>query len=282
MTDLTIRKLLIDLDTPFDIRWNGGDAFTSAFMNALSMSFPVGEQFFIDSLRRGIKELPPRLQAEFTQDVKGFIGQEATHRRIHELFNRHVLNHGMVNHWELRVSKRVEHINKKKAIHAVAITAAYEHYTSVFASWLLKHPEFLAQASERLQTLWLWHASEETEHRCVSFDIYRAMGGNEVWRKRWMITVTVFFSATFFARPSITCGTTAAFLSSAHGEVPGGIYLLKKVYSLVHFQIGKVISEEISILQSMMTVRRFNGCKLAHRLTKQLGRITDIVCLQIV
>ena len=198
MTDLTIRKLLIDLDTPFDIRWNGGDAFTSAFMNALSLSFPVGEQFFIDSLRRGIKELPPELQAEFTQDVKGFIGQEATHRRIHELFNRHVLNHGMVNHWELRVSKRVERINQKKTIHAVAITAAYEHYTSVFASWLLKHPGFLAQAPERLQTLWLWHASEETEHRCVSFDIYRAMGGNEVWRKRWMITVTVFFLSDIF------------------------------------------------------------------------------------
>jgi len=198
MADLTIRKLLIDLDEAFDARWNRGDAFTSALMNALSMSFPVGEQFFIDSLRRGIKELPPELQAEFNQDVKGFIGQEATHRRIHELFNRHVLNHGMVNHWELRVSKRVEHINQKKAIHAVAITAAYEHYTSVFASWLLKHPEFLAQAPERLQTLWLWHASEETEHRCVSFDIYRAMGGNEVWRKRWMITVTVFFLSDIF------------------------------------------------------------------------------------
>jgi len=52
MSDLTVRKLLIDLDTPFDLRWNGGDAFTSALMNALSMSFPVGEQFFIDSLRR--------------------------------------------------------------------------------------------------------------------------------------------------------------------------------------------------------------------------------------
>ena len=166
MTDLTIRKLLIDLDTPFDIRWNGGDAFTSAFMNALSMSFPVGEQFFIDSLRRGIKELPPELQAEFTQDVKGFIGQEATHRRIHELFNRHVLNHGMVNHWELRVSKRVERINQKKTIHAVAITAAYEHYTSVFASWLLKHPEFLAQAPSFSLAHWPFLVGVKLVHTC--------------------------------------------------------------------------------------------------------------------
>jgi hypothetical protein len=193
MTDLTIRKLLIDLDAPFDVRWNGGDAFTSAFMNALSLSFPVGEQFFIDSLRRGVKELAPEQQDHFDQDVKGFIGQEATHRRIHALFNQHVLRHGMVNHWERRALRRIAHINQKKAIHAVAVTAAYEHFTSVFAAWLLQHPEFLAQAPQRLQTLWMWHASEETEHRSVSFDIYRAMGGNEVWRKRWMITVTVFF-----------------------------------------------------------------------------------------
>jgi predicted metal-dependent hydrolase len=193
MSDLTVRKLLIDLDTPFDVRWNGGDAFASAFMNALSMSFPVGEQFFIDSLRRGIKELSSDQQTTFAQEVKGFIGQEATHRRIHERFNHHVLNHGMVNHWEKRALRRIERINQKKAIHAVAITSAYEHYTSVFATWLLGHPDFLVQAPERLQTLWLWHASEETEHRSVSFDIYRAMGGNEAWRRRWMVTVTVFF-----------------------------------------------------------------------------------------
>lgn len=193
MSDLTVRKLLIDLETPFELRWNGGDAFTSAFMNALSMSFPVGEQFFIDSLRRGVKELSPDRHASFAQDIKGFIGQEATHRRIHERFNHHVLNQGMVNHWEKRALGRIAHINQKKSIHAVAITAAYEHYTSVFAAWLLNHPDFLSQAPERLQTLWMWHASEETEHRNVSFDIYRAMGGNEVWRKRWMITVTVFF-----------------------------------------------------------------------------------------
>ena len=193
MTDLTVRKLLIDLDTPFELRWNGGDAFTSAYMNALSLSFPVGEQFFIDSLRRGVKELSPDMQATFAKDIKGFIGQEATHRRIHERFNHHVLNQGMVNHWEKRALRRIEHINQKSAIHAVAITAAYEHFTSVFAAWLLTHPDFLAQAPARLQTLWLWHASEETEHRSVSFDIYRAMGGNEVWRRRWMISVSVFF-----------------------------------------------------------------------------------------
>ena len=45
MTDLVVRRLLIDLETPFPGRWNGGDAFRSAFFNALSLSFPAGEQY---------------------------------------------------------------------------------------------------------------------------------------------------------------------------------------------------------------------------------------------
>jgi hypothetical protein len=59
MTELVVRRLLIDLNAPFPGRWNGGDAFRSAFFSALSMSFPVGEQYFMDSVRAGLKTLPP-------------------------------------------------------------------------------------------------------------------------------------------------------------------------------------------------------------------------------
>ena len=43
------------------------------------------------------------------------------------------------------------------------------------------------------QQLWLWHASEETEHRATAFDLYRAMGGNEEWRLRLFRLVTWHF-----------------------------------------------------------------------------------------
>src|SRR6187401_787217 len=102
MTDLAVRRLLIDLETPFDRHWCGGDAFRSALFNALSMSFPVGEQFFIDSVRAGLKTLPPAQQDRFRTGVQGFIGQEATHRRLHSLFNAHLERQGLVNDWERR------------------------------------------------------------------------------------------------------------------------------------------------------------------------------------
>ena len=75
MANLIVRRLLIDLATPFPARWNGGDAFRSAFFNALSMSFPVGEQYFIDSVRAGLKALPAELQEGLAREVQGFVGK---------------------------------------------------------------------------------------------------------------------------------------------------------------------------------------------------------------
>jgi hypothetical protein len=51
---LTLRRLQVDLTTPFARRWNGGDAFRTALFNARSMRFPAGEQLFIDSLLQGL------------------------------------------------------------------------------------------------------------------------------------------------------------------------------------------------------------------------------------
>ena len=188
-----IRQLHVDLNEPFPLRWNGGDAFSSALMNALSLSFPVGEQFFLDSVREGFKQLPPELQDTHREDVKAFVGQEATHRRLHNLYNQHLLAQGMVNHWEKRATKRIAYIQRFDIRHAVAATAATEHFTALLAHWLLSNPWFLDNAEPRLKNLWLWHASEESEHRSTAFDIYLALGGNNHWRLLWMRRITWFF-----------------------------------------------------------------------------------------
>jgi len=193
MTELVVRRLLIDLNEPFERHWNGGDAFRTAYFNALSMSFPAGEQFFIDSVRGAVRRLPKTADAPFEAQLKGFVGQEATHRRIHALFNGQLMRQGYVNGWEARIVQRIKRLAGADPRHAVAITAATEHITAVLAEHLLSHPQTLAGAEQRLRILWLWHAAEESEHRSTAFDVYRALGGDETWRRRWMRTVTVFF-----------------------------------------------------------------------------------------
>jgi len=195
VAELTVRRLLIDLEAPFARRWNGGDAFRTAWFNALSMSFPVGEQFFIDAVRAGLKALPAAERERFGAEVQGFIGQEATHRRIHALFNGQLEAQGHVNTWAPRSLVRIRRLDGLDPRHAVAVTAATEHITAIFADWMLRHPEALAGAEPRLQTMWMWHAAEESEHRSTAFDVYLAMGGNHLWRTRFMRIVTGHFLA---------------------------------------------------------------------------------------
>lgn len=193
MTELVVRRLLIDLEAPFARHWNGGDAFRTAFFNALSMSFPSGEQFFIDSVRAGIQALPPAQRGRFEAEARGFIGQEATHRRIHALFNAQLERQGLVNHWEPRALRRIRQMDGIDLRSHLAVTAATEHFTAILAEYLLTREAPLAGAEPRLATLWRWHASEETEHRATAFDLYRALGGNEYWRLRIFRIVTWIF-----------------------------------------------------------------------------------------
>lgn len=194
MTELVVRRLLVDLEAPLDRRWNGGDAFRTAFFNALSMSFPAGEQFFIDAVREGVKALPADEQARFAAELRGFVGQEATHRRLHALFNGHLARLGQVNTWEGRILARARRIAGADPRHAVAITAATEHFTAIFAEHLLATDTSLAGAEDRLRTLWQWHAAEESEHRSTAYDLYVALRGDLTWRRRWMRVVTLFFA----------------------------------------------------------------------------------------
>ncbi|HSQ72970.1 MAG TPA: metal-dependent hydrolase, partial [Rubrivivax sp.] len=141
MTRLTVRRLLVDLQTPIARHWVDGDAFRTAFFNALSMSFPAGEQVFIDSMRLGLAALPPEQRERFAGEVQAFIGQEATHRRIHELFNRHLAQQGMVNRWEARILRRRQRLEGVDPRHWLAVTAATEHFTAILADHLLAHPQ---------------------------------------------------------------------------------------------------------------------------------------------
>jgi predicted metal-dependent hydrolase len=193
MSDIVVRRLLIDLDTPPERHWCGGDAFRTAWFNALSMSFPQGEQFFIDSVRAGVQTLPEAERLRFEPAIKGFIGQEATHRRIHALFNAHLAAQGLVNHWEARAQRRIRTLDGADVRAAVGATAATEHLTAILAEHLLSDGAPLQGAPARWSTLWLWHASEETEHRATAFDLYRALGGNEKWRLRLFRLVTWHF-----------------------------------------------------------------------------------------
>jgi predicted metal-dependent hydrolase len=211
MTDLVVRRLLVDLETPFERHWNGGDAFRTAFFNALSFSFPAGEQFFIDSVRMGVEALAPGRRERFDREVPAFIGQEATHRRIHQRFNAQLERQGLVNRWQARIERRRRLLEGKDVRAWVGVTAATEHLTAILAEHLFAHPEALDGAEPRLADLWLWHSSEESEHRSTAFDLYRALDGNEYWRRRLFYIVTFNFGVDVLRQTALNLRRDGSF-----------------------------------------------------------------------
>ena len=194
---LTIRKLEIDLRSGVGRHWNGGDAFMTQFNNALSMSFPVGEQSFIDAVRDCAKLLPDTPEhAALQRDIAQFIGQEATHRHIHGLYNAHLEKQGLVNRWDVWATRRLADGRARNLDprHFLAITAAYEHLTALLSDYVLRHDTALDKAEPKMRTLWRWHAAEETEHRAVAFNLYQAVGGNHFWRVRWYVYAAMVFA----------------------------------------------------------------------------------------
>jgi predicted metal-dependent hydrolase len=191
MSTLTVRKLNVDLSRGFARHWMGGDVYRTAFMNALSMSFPLGEQMFIDSVRAVPADTLP--DGGLRAEVKDFIGQEASHRFVHQQYNAELARQGYDYTLEPKTRKRVELIATLPVHDRLAITCALEHYTAMLADFVLRHPAWLERAEPQMRTLWSWHAAEESEHKAVAFDVYRASGGRYWKRVLWYLHVSLIF-----------------------------------------------------------------------------------------
>jgi predicted metal-dependent hydrolase len=202
---LTIRHLQVDLQTPLRRHWNGGDAFLTALYNALSFSFPEGEQFFIESVRQAAEHMNHAPHNEvISETLRNFIAQEASHRHLHAQYNSLLEAQGLKNHWGPRIVKRKTRARRFLGssqlhhLHELAITAAYEHFTAVLGEITLNSvgtsSDWLKNADTTLQTLWRWHAAEECEHKAVAFDLYQHLGGGLGWRRFWMVYISVHFT----------------------------------------------------------------------------------------
>jgi predicted metal-dependent hydrolase len=175
--------------------WLDNHPFKTAWFNSMSITFPLGEKFFIDSVRHFADQVEdPKLQHEISR----FCGQEGFHRREHEAYNKTLCNlRGYdLAYLEGRLAKNIE-LSKARysPIQHLAFTAALEHITAIMAeSALQDNDPMMNQADPAMKALWDWHAAEEMEHKAVAFDVYRAVGGSEKMRKQALRQATLFLT----------------------------------------------------------------------------------------
>lgn len=180
--------------------WFDNHPFKTHFLNALSSSFPVGERFFIRSVRHFESRIhDPRLKEQVLQ----FVGQEGRHRVEH---NHHIdllVSQGYtgLKGFERFVQKLADFLNKHFPIYSLAATVSVEHLTAIFADQLLRHPErWIEPMHPDMRLLWQWHAVEETEHKAVAFDVYQQVFGSYYIRVLAMILESSAFLADIFVR----------------------------------------------------------------------------------
>jgi len=189
---LEVRNIEFDLNKQLSKDWLDNDPFKTAFFNALSMSFPAGERFFIDSVRHfRDKVKDPKLK----QEISRFIGQEAMHSREHKKYNqmlceaRGYSQRTMEGRTEAAVRLGEKKLSREGQL---AMTCGVEHLTAILADKILKG-WILSNVEPKIRSLWEWHAAEELEHKSVAFDVYMDIGGNYKARKRTLRIFTVNF-----------------------------------------------------------------------------------------
>src|SRR3954470_15518972 len=170
-----------------------GDIVMSHVLTVLSSTFPEGEKFFVRSVAAVRDEVTdPKLRKE----VEGFIGQEEMHGREHKVLNDKLAEYGDptrgIDSYVRGLYWVRERIQSKKV--NLAFTAALEHYTATLAELLLTD-EAARQAVGRpgARDILTWHALEESEHKAVAFDVYKAVGGGEFMRIAIMFLTDLLF-----------------------------------------------------------------------------------------
>ena len=201
--DLQIEKrdLKFGRDAPPPRWWHSGDPGRTAFFNALSSTFPVGEKFFMTAVRHYRDGTPEPLRSQ----INDFLYQESMHSREHVVFNRQAEDAGFdIAPLEERARRTIAWVKRRPPLQQLAATCALEHFTATLAHDALADPEHLGGATPEAKRLWQWHAMEEIEHKAVAFDTYlhatRDMTAFRRWLKRCLVmcVTTVRFHYVIF------------------------------------------------------------------------------------
>jgi len=197
------RNLKFRLPADRIVNWHeAGGPHIGLFMNTLSLFFPVGERFFMDSVRHYRDRIT---DPELKQAVTAFIGQEAMHGREHQEYNEALFaaipqTVGM----ERTVARFLGFLQRHLAPSLqLSTTIALEHFTAILADALLSKPSVLEGTEPHYAALWRWHALEETEHKSVAFDVWETVMGRGprayVVRTGTLVFATIIFWS--FATP---------------------------------------------------------------------------------
>jgi predicted metal-dependent hydrolase len=174
------RKVRFDLsDIPLE--WIPGHPVASTMINLFNVVLPAGEHWFVRTFNEA---LPLVKDPRLSDEMRGFIGQEATHAAAHdEVIREFLVANGvdptplidMVDYLFEKVLAPTTSTDPKRQLNSLCerlwLIAAIEHYTAVLGDYALNSTWDDHGANPTMVDLFRWHGSEEVEHRSVAYDV---------------------------------------------------------------------------------------------------------------
>jgi predicted metal-dependent hydrolase len=193
------RTIDFGFDATIPRHWFGGSPIATHVVNGVNLLFPLGERFFVRSVRHFLREIEkdPRL----LERVRGFSGQEGRHARAHEDFFEVLRTQGYDVDRFLAIYDRLaydwlERVTTPRL--RLAATAAAEHFTAIMAENALTEP-YLDHAHPTMRALLRWHAAEEIEHKSIAFDVLQRVDPRYSLRVAGLCFATATLAGFWFA-----------------------------------------------------------------------------------
>ncbi|HUR41612.1 MAG TPA: metal-dependent hydrolase [Verrucomicrobiae bacterium] len=171
----------LGLDGDIPRFWLENDAFKTRYIDAMALTFPDGERYFIQCVRDWRDQVTdPKLAAE----VKDFIYQEGQHGMVHTQYNERLKVQGMaVDRITAFIKKRLDQYRRTYGKEFnLGRTAGAEHLTAMMCHGFFGS-DMLVKADPRIRAMYAWHSVEEIEHKAVAFDVFEKVAKGGYWTR---------------------------------------------------------------------------------------------------
>jgi predicted metal-dependent hydrolase len=173
------RRVRFEYPDDLDPAWIPGRPEFAAMANGLSLLMPYAEPLFIRAVRSAQDDLDPALAARVDDYITQEVGHWREHARFNELVRARHPGVARVERWMKRCAEWVTRTRSRPF--NLAFSAGGEIMSFLLARWVDEHASTLfAGADPVVTTLFLWHLSEEVEHKSMAFDVYEAIDGSRL------------------------------------------------------------------------------------------------------
>lgn len=174
------RRIAFEFPDDIDPQWIPGEPELAAMMNGGSLTMPYLEPFLIRTVRETTQQLG---DARLSEQGRVFNTQEQHHYQAHRRFNEMLKakRYPELEAIERDMQAAYGRLAQRPLRTRMAYTAGFESMTLGVTKWLIEQRVALFKGADtRVVSFVLWHMVEETEHKCVAYDLYQAAFGGSL------------------------------------------------------------------------------------------------------